>query len=358
MTRLFGGRWRLPTISLVALALAGAGLMALGPSGRSAAVAECTGRSASDYACFQERYRQLTQVSGIESAFLELKKEYDENELVKAVCHTLAHEIGRAAAVRYGGVAETYARGDTFCGSGYYHGAIETIVSEIGARRAVADAKTICGDVIRNDRRSAYHRNCVHGLGHGFMILHRNDVFDALRVCDRLSDRWEEHNCYDGVFMQNIMSRDDRHYPSKHLRPDEPMYPCTAVESRYKSRCYERQTVQALLTEDGDFDRVFELCGGIGPGFRAACYQGLGRDAAGIALDRFDGQTAQAAQTAALCGLGDDAAARENCIVGAAEFLVRQNHGDAQARKLCRSLQRRLRSVCAGAVERYAQPFA
>jgi hypothetical protein len=178
------------------------------------------------------------------------------------------------------------------------------------------------------------------------MVVQRNDVFESLPACDRLGDRWERRNCYDGVFMQNIMSRNNEHYPAKHLRDDEPMYPCTAVKRRYKARCFERQTVQALLTHDGDFSRVFEMCARVAPDYRAACHRGLGRDAAGHALDNNDDQAAQAAQTALLCQLGRDERARSDCIVGAAQFLLRLNGSDADARRLCRAVQGRQRAQC------------
>ncbi len=311
-----------------------------------AAVTDCAGRSADDYGCFTKRYRELTESAGIEPAFRSLKRESDENPFVRAVCHTLTHEIGRTAAARHGSVADTYARGDTFCGSGYFHGAMETIVADIGAERALKGAATLCGDA----EGQAYHRNCVHGLGHGFMVVQQNDVFESLPACDRLRARWEKRNCYDGVFMQNIMSRNAAHYPAKHLRSDEPMYPCTAVKVRYKDRCYERQTVQALLTQDGDFDRVFGLCADVEADFRDDCHLGLGRDAAGQAIDNNEGAAAQAAQTVVLCHMGDDADARETCIVGAAQFLLRQSETDRQARELCRAVEGRLRARCVGAL--------
>lgn len=321
------------------------GIVALGRSDSDGpAVAHCGVRSTQDYSCFEKRYRRLTERSGTPAAFRALKQDYRNAPFVKAVCHGLAHEIGRTAAERYGNVANTYARGDTFCGSGYYHGAMETIVSRIGPNRALAGAPGLCGKL--GDRTSTYRRNCVHGLGHGFMVVEANEVPASLRACDRLAGRWEERNCYDGVFMQNIMSRNAPHYPSKYLKANEPMYPCTVVRPRYRDRCYERQTVQALVTQDGDFQRVFELCASVEPHYRGACFRGLGRDAAGSGLDHHSDARAQVLETVQLCYLGRRAPARARCIAGAAAFLVRQFHGPGHSRELCRALATRLRDVC------------
>ena len=64
------------------------------------------------------------------------------------------------------------------------------------------------------------------------------------------------------------------------LRPQEPLYPCTAVARRYKAQCYERQSTYALFVSDGDFGKVFGLCAHTERGFRDACRRGLGGDVA------------------------------------------------------------------------------
>ncbi len=56
-------------------------------------------------------------------------------------------------------------------------------------------------------------------------------------TCDALTDRWERRSCYGGVFMQNVMVLSG----SKHLRPDDPLYPCADLADRYRAMCYEKQ---------------------------------------------------------------------------------------------------------------------
>ena len=100
--------------------------------GTGEAAVECTGASASDYSCYQERYKTLVRGSGVEAAFTDLKDEYEKNPFVKNNCHQLTHVIGRAAADLYGDIPTTYSKGDSFCWSGYYHGAMEAVVAKIG----------------------------------------------------------------------------------------------------------------------------------------------------------------------------------------------------------------------------------
>ena len=57
--------------------------------------------------------------------------------------------------------------------------------------------------------------------------------------------------------MQNIMFAQtpdqEVNYQPKYLKNDDPMYPCTAVEGKYKEQCYLMQTSQALSVESYDF---------------------------------------------------------------------------------------------------------
>src|SRR5215210_6803695 len=121
------------------------------------------------YQAYQERYQNLVWDTGVEAAFTQLKDEHAENSYVRGACHRLTHVIGRAAIDRYGDLSSAYSNGDTFCGAGYYHGAMEALVAKIGADKILEQANTLCADLRERQEYSFYHYSCVHGLGHGFM---------------------------------------------------------------------------------------------------------------------------------------------------------------------------------------------
>ena len=81
------------------------------PPGASEAAADCSGALSTDYACYQERYQNLVNSSGVRAAFVDLKDQYKKNEFVRASCHQLTHVIGRSAADLYGNVGSAYSRG-------------------------------------------------------------------------------------------------------------------------------------------------------------------------------------------------------------------------------------------------------
>jgi hypothetical protein len=314
---------------------------------------DCSGASVSEYACYQRRYQALVRELGVEAAFAELKGEIARDDLASSNCHQLTHVIGRVAAEIYGDISGSYARGDSLCGSGYYHGVMETVVAKIGPEKVLEEANTLCADLRERQERSIYHYNCAHGLGHGFMGIQENELFESLETCETLPDTWERNRCYGGVFMENVLVEDDPSHPSKYLKADRPLYPCDEVGTRYKDECYQRQTSEALKTQGNDFARVFDLCSTVEDGFRPSCYQGIGWDASVQSLKRSTGAAAINEATGTLCVLGEDYEAQFNCVVGAVEYFIRHYYSDAQARAFCESLGANLRSDCLREAEEY-----
>ena len=320
---------------------------------------DCSAHKANDFSCYQERYQNLVYNSGVEAAFAYLKDDFTKEQVVKESCHELTHVIGRAAAELYGGdVDSTYGRGDDFCGSGYYHGAMQTIVANIGADKILDEVDNICADPREQQEQSLNHRNCAHGMGHGFMGLYQNELFESLEACDALSEEWEREQCSGGVFMENVIDEDNPSNPSKYLKADRPFYPCTEVKTEYKSPCYVRQTNYVLKKQGEDFAEVFDLCGKVEEDFREICYVGLGNNAVirSTGDDTAEGDQADDGARAddrdqaddgahtdfirGVCKLGQNTEAVEKCLVGAVRQLIFFYDSDVQAKALCESLKR------------------
>lgn len=313
----------------------------------------CAGARSIDFSCFATRYETITRGSGVQAALNDLSERGRTNGYLVAACHQLTHVIGRTAGELRGAAA--FAQGGELCASGYYHGVTEAVMVRIGAAQIVNQAQAVCADHREQHPTSFLHYNCVHGMGHGFMALFETDTFRSLAGCDLLADAWEQHHCYGGVFMENLTAIDSATRPSKDLRPAEPLYPCTAVATRYKGDCYIKQTAYALYVRNDDFSVVFRLCRDAADAdFRAICYQGIGADAAIKSSKHVIGEAAQAATTRQLCLLGPDSEARSNCVSGAVTTIVRDLEGDdTQSRALCGALDgQELTAVCKSAREK------
>ncbi len=318
------------------------------------ATADCSGASATDYICYQQRYRDLVRDYGVETAFAELKNELPTNEFARSNCHLLTHFIGRAAADLSSDVGTVYSHGDNFCGSGYYHGAMEAIVTKIGPDKVLEEANTLCDNLDGYEKYSFYHYNCAHGLGHGFMDIKDDELFSSLGTCDALTDSWERNRCYGGVFMENVVAKDDPGHSSKYLKADKPLYPCDVLGNRYKNECYQRQTSYALQTQGNDFAKVFDLCAKAENDFRPACYQGLGWDASVQSLKQDTSNATISESTRVLCTLGEDYEARSNCVIGAIEYFIRDRYDDTLARAFCDTLSAGLHLMCLQEAEEYS----
>jgi len=333
-----GGGSILAVLALSALAAVGGSQLVSGTARDAGepAIRACTGAAAIDFACHAQRYARLVQRVGARRALRALAADQRRNGFVRAACHQLTHRIGRAAGALHGIAA--LRDGTSICVSGYPHGVLQAVMGRAGPRRAVHDARSICAGTRSDGRPSAEHYNCVHGMGHGYMEVFASSVFDSLRGCRALHDRWEQDECAGGVFMENVTAMDDPERPSRSLRPDRPLYPCTSVARRLWEQCYEWQVTYALYVSDGDFRRVFELCSAAARAARAPCYRGLGGDA--MQQSKFvAAEPARAATIRRLCALAPHGAARRACIAGAVHNMYRDYaDGDDHARALCRSM--------------------
>jgi hypothetical protein len=153
--------------------------------------------------------------------------------------------------------------------------------------------------------------------------------------------------------MENVMAEDNPSHPSKYLKIDQPLYPCTDVGARYKAPCYGMQPSYALKVEDGDFSKVFDLCATAEDNFRSSCYQSLGRDAFGRSISDAD----QTRFVSKLCMLGKDYEARSNCVDGAVKGFIYHYNSDQQASALCELLNADLRAACLQTAEESYKSF-
>lgn len=349
---------------LFGLVIAGVGLLVIiaavlwpsqkNPSPSSAVITDtCSENNTVTYKCYKDELTKITNEHGPEKAMALVKEQYSKVPYVKSQCHQLTHAIGRAALNKYDTVADTYAHGDQYCWSGYYHGAMEEVAIKNGYDYIIENASNICAPIAAKERNSFYHYNCVHGLGHGLMFVKDGNLFEALKSCDSISDSWERTSCYGGVYMQNIMNEQTPDKDSRqvaHLKPSEPMYPCTAVDFKYKDQCYLMQTSYALQVVGYDFKKVFKLCSEVDKEFRNTCYMSLGRDASGNSISNVQ-------QTKTNCLLGPTDEAQRFCVEGAAKDFVSYFHSDQQAKELCNSLPNNLSSECLSIVENYYASF-
>jgi len=299
--------------------------------------------------CYDQYYQQLVAQDGSEAALADLKTRYEQEPLVKSECHQIIHVIGRSAAKKYGSIGEAYRHGDYFCWSGYYHGVMEQILANTPAAQLVATLNSACVDMPGKDRYSFDYYNCLHGLGHGLMYISNDELFDTLKTCNALVGSWEQSSCWSGAFMENVIVDNKNHF-TKYLKPDDPLYPCNAVDEQYKGTCYLMQTSYMLKLNNYQFPKVFELCRLADKKFIPVCFQSLGRDASGNSLSNVE-------KTKATCLLGANEMEQSNCFIGAVKDFISYYHSDSQAKELCSALPKALQPTCLDTLVAYYKNF-
>lgn len=299
---------------------------------------DCEASKPESVECQQKTYATMVKKKGVEETYKVLKADYAQSASVKSNCHQLTHAIGREAAFTYKTIEGSFDHGDNFCWSGYYHGVMEMIAKDLGKDKINDNLTSTCANVAKTKQYSFYHFNCVHGLGHGLMAVNSDELFEVLKLCDKYSDDWEARSCYGGAYMENIMAAQMGNGKSKYLKEGEPLYPCTAVEDKYKYECYLMQTSHALQEVSYDYAQVFALCETTAD-YKDVCNQSMGRDASG-------NSTSDVKRTTETCMLGPNEAAQKNCFIGAVKDFISYYHSDQQAGELCAAAPASLQPIC------------
>ncbi|HYJ80294.1 MAG TPA: hypothetical protein VEW03_11855 [Longimicrobiaceae bacterium] len=315
--------------------------------------------------CVERALGALIEPAGIGQAMAVLDRIAARDGAMLNESHGLAHGLGIAAYRTPETVAQTFAACPPTQISGCYHGVVQGYFLDVARREGqigTAEMNALC----EPHRPSVLlFFQCTHGMGHGVMAVLANHVPASLELCDLVTDPSARDSCYGGVFMENIVAAthpehtaqshaevggvatghgaDGEHAghtdaaphaaaaprePWKQLDTDDPLYPCTVVEHKYRNQCYLIQTGAMLFFNRGDFARTANDCTRAPEQFVPICWRSLGRDITAFA-SRIPSRTAE------MCARAG-ATAEPDCIRGAAESLVNVSSQPSDGFALCR----------------------
>jgi hypothetical protein len=284
-----------------------------------------------------------------ETAFKILKHAALKDPIIESNhCHFLTHAIGQASAVKYKTFAETNAHADEYCSYGYHHGMYETLVATMGKDVFIKNVNTFCESVPGKERRSFEYFTCIHGIGHGTTLLTYYELPEALKLCDAFSGTWEQEECYNGAFMQNLFS--DKDHPTEYVRADDSMFPCTAIAEKYRTECFNRQARVFLLHNNYDFSIAFSMCASLDVTYRNRCYEGLGREAFAISYNNIE-------TTRGACSQGETADQKQACYLDAVEYFIDFTHKRDSGDAFCKALEPTMQNACISKVTEYIKIF-
>ncbi len=237
-------------------------------------------------------------------------------------CHQTAHHAGRLAFELLGN--DVFKDCSIECHSGCYHGAIESFFKEHGTTDIPSTLNVICGE---NLNEFAGHQ-CFHGIGHGLTAFFDYEIYNALELCDQLNRG--QRSCYSGVFMENIVGSLAEGHKTKYLN-DDPQYPCSAVDDKYKTDCYFFQTARMKELLKGNYTLISQACGEAPAEYQLFCFESMGRDISGDNNENPE-------KSIALCQTAPPGGNRISCLKGAVQDTLWDPSGQDNAMHFCHLL--------------------
>ena len=186
-------------------------------------------------------------------------------------CHGLMHTVGREYATDHGVTLEnlmTYLpqTNEPGCSAGFAHGLVTGVAPQIDLGDPRASA-SVCDESDTRYRRYS----CIHGFGHAFMRLVREDLTEALELCGELGA--DAPDCSQGAFHDYwfaAVGADDTEPPEQLV--DDPRELCGAQADEFVRPCWYRAFVDDRPEEPVESAAdVLALCDGLDGLQRQGC---------------------------------------------------------------------------------------
>lgn len=196
-------------------------------------------------ACWEAEVTEKLTQKGLGAAFTLVDSLYADDPAFRRNCHDVMHILGAAAFREFKSAPAVRAeRRTSYCGYGFYHGFIETMLLENGNTNFDA-VKNYC-TLLGKEYSSAASGPCFHGIGHAIFdslpgsIWGSPDVMTqyALTMCERaLSEKEERIQCASGVYNSFANALSARDYNLSFSEIDALEF-CGAQKREYRESCF------------------------------------------------------------------------------------------------------------------------
>lgn len=226
--------------------------------------------------CWQEAVEELLESRGLDIALDAVPYLYDRDPVFAKNCHDFVHILGKEAYKKFSKKENFQVSSKTsFCSYGFYHGFMESLVSDKGDPSFAREFCSIVNEQLSKESSSAYLA-CYHGIGHGWTNVHDERLWGdeqamvkpALKLCEEVTeDPHELKICATGVFDSISLGYYNNLYGLK-MREDDPMWLCRDQEEKFKEACYMDLMPAVLWLGDYDLAKSLQFLGNAEPDFR------------------------------------------------------------------------------------------
>jgi len=210
--------------------------------------------------CIDDGLIELSKTKDRETVLTTFSGITDRLKQSGLLCHEVGHPLGRFMYDYTGDLHEALSLIDRTCGGSLYHGVMQGyfatnsfsdngIPTDVVARNACNELH----DIFYSDIRTT----CAHGVGHGLIIAHNYDAFNAFEGCKVFEEEYNQLKCIGGVAMANsgiYFSHEDAT-----IDEDDLLFPCTSLDERSAIACLRWHLLYAIR-ELGSAQAVFEEC--------------------------------------------------------------------------------------------------
>ena len=283
--------------------------------------------------------RQIGKEEGPKALSILLRRIYSDEPADE---HELAHVIGEAGFMESGYAGFDVC--DSFMRFACYHGVILEAIKQNGqSQKVLEDLGQGCLDL---DRNRVTVTSCIHGIGHGMMVVNSYNLLASYEDCDKIFfDQTELFFCYDGVSMENVVRRQEHADSENSLESKDPYYPCNGVPQKYQPACVREHLHHARrVFYQNDTVKSQNYCLYFkDPLSRRECFGALGN---AINQEFFDSPSKVIVECSKVI-----AKYKENCFgVAATQYSFGRQFDKAEM--ICNALVEPQRSHCMGSVER------
>ena len=283
-----------------------------------------------------EKYRLLAQKSPSD-ALQTLRNDSAHVPEINAMCHRISHEIGRISMKQSKNFKDAVAQQDSFCNSGYLHGAIEEFLSH-----QTINSETLQKVCPLGSKFSYYDWECWHGIGHGIMYSNDNNLKSSLAICEDQKNTSAKAACANGVFMELFGQEQTEKNPDIN-----PFSICSEQPPELKSDCYLYTASSYLTIHKKMYKEAFTWCKTAEKEYIKACIQGVGAEVIKTHLDdiKLVDQTCQSS--------GD----YNSCITGVASYSYFHFGSSRPVGYICLQLSEDGSKICSSTRKQLADQF-
>jgi hypothetical protein len=212
--------------------------------------------------CYTKEMEDTAYLKGSAYAHKVLYAIQDIDPQVRGGCHFVAHGIGWGVYKKDPSKAlSSIAESGSACSWGEQMGIVEKYIANIpGGKLRGEDIQRMCEPNPGTE--------CNHALGHMLLVETRDDVDEALEMCNFLKDDTQKAVCSSGVFMERVIgsnlyehgiSEGYRDWRGR-MRDHEALCRSYAENPLLETSCWRILSIPAQYYFDEDPEKIFDFC--------------------------------------------------------------------------------------------------